>query len=82
MKALLILIVAAGIGDTGRDAADQSLQIQRIEFSSLAACVEAADRLTEAGRRTIHYQKAFGTEAGTNRVLAAPPVITAECVKL
>lgn len=82
MKALLILIVAAGIGDAGRHDGDQALQIQRIEFSSVGTCLEAANRLTAAGRRATHYQKAFGTETGTNRVLTAPPVITAECVKL
>ena len=80
MKALMILIVAAGLGDAGLRDNDQVLQVQQIEFSDMEACQKAAERLTVAGRRATDYQKVFAVESGTNRVLAPAPVVMAECV--
>ncbi len=82
MKALMILIVAAGVGDFGPREGAQVLQVEQIEFTSIDTCLRAAYRLTVAGRQTTNYQRVFGTATGTRAVLTPPPVITAECVQL
>ena len=81
MKALLILIVAAGtVQGASSLGPDQTLQVREIEFSTLANCREAAAQLTSAGRRSNEWARIFSVEGSTNRVLVPAPIVIAECV--
>ncbi len=83
MKAILILIIAAGsVQGTSSLGPDQTLQVREIEFSSMAACGAAATQLTAAGRRSEEWARIFSVEEPSGRVLVPSPVIIAECVKL
>ena len=83
MKAILILIITAGsVQGTSSLGPDQTLQVREIEFSSMAACGEAASKLTAAGRRSNEWTRSFSIEESSDRILVPSPVIIAECVKL
>ena len=82
MKAILILIIAAGtVQGTSSLGPDQTLQVREIEFSSMEACGEAATKLTTAGRRSNEWTRIFSVEESSSRVLVPSPVVIAECVK-
>lgn len=82
MKAILILIIAAGtVQGASSLGPDQTLQVREIEFSSMEACDAAATRLTAAGRRADERARIFSIEESSDRVLVPSPVIIAECVK-
>ena len=48
----------------------------------MAACGEAASKLTAAGRRSNEWTRSFSIEESSDRILVPSPVIIAECVKL
>ena len=81
MKAILILIIAAGTIRGSSLGADRTLEVREIEFSSIAACRQAAAQLVDAGRKSNDWARTFSVEGATNRVLVPAPNIIAECVK-
>ena len=80
MKALMILIVSVGTSQASLNGVDTSLEVRQIEFSSLAACERAADKMTHAGRSTSDWAKTFSVHQ--RGLFLSPPTIVAECVKL
>lgn len=81
MKAILILIIAAGAIRGGSLGSDQALEVREIEFSSIESCRLAAAQLVDASRRSNDWARTFSVEGSTNRVLVPAPNIIAECVK-
>ncbi len=80
MKALLILIVTAGTVQGASLGPDQTVQIREIEFSSMAACRQAAQQMVKSAHRADDRARIFSVEESTNRILVPAPVIIAECV--
>ena len=85
MKALLILIVTVGTSQASVDAVDSALEVQQIEFSSLAACERAATQLTNASRSTSNWAKTFASTSPSlngEPLFVSPPTVIAECVEV
>ena len=85
MKAVLILIVSVASSQANVDLGDSSLEVRQIEFSNIAACERAAEKLTHAGRAGSDWAKNFAVnnQKGQGRALfLALPSVIAECVEL
>ena len=81
MKAIMILIVAAGTAQGSGLGSNQTLDVREIEFSDMNACHEAATRLTDAGRKNVYWAREFATEDRSRRLLTPAPIVMAECIK-
>lgn len=81
MKAIMILIVAAGVGNGEVSGSDQVLQVREIEFSTMKACQKAAGDLNRAAHRSEERTRTFSRDPATGRVLVPAPVVIAECVR-
>ncbi len=81
MKAIMILIVAAGTAHGNLHGSNQTLEVREIEFSNMDACHKAAAQLTDAGRRNVYWAREFSTENRSKRLLSPAPIVMAECIK-
>lgn len=81
MKAIMILIVAAGTAQGTGHGSNQTLDVREIEFSDINACHKAAAQLTDAGRKNVYWAREFSTENRSRRLLTPAPIVMAECIK-
>ncbi len=88
MKAVLILIVSVASSQANVDLGDSSLEVRQIEFSNIAACERAAEKLTHAGRAGSDWAKTFAVTAQSGQgglrrdFFLSVPYLIAECVEL
>lgn len=80
MKAIMILIIAAGTVRGGSLGDERTLEVREIEFSSIASCRHAASQLVDAGRRSSDWSRTFSVEGSTGRMVVPAPNIIAECI--
>lgn len=81
MKAIMILIVAAGTAQGNALGSNQILDVREIEFSNMDACHQAAAQLTSAGRKNVYWAREFSTENSTKKLLTPAPIVMAECIQ-
>jgi tRNA A37 threonylcarbamoyladenosine modification protein TsaB len=81
MKAIMILIVAAGTAQGSALSSNRNLDVREIEFSTMEACRQAAAQLVDAGRKNVYWAREFATETSTRKLLTPAPIVMAECIK-